>query len=101
MLQVLFRDYRQRKEYLPSLLNREAIPRTKRGSIKSTRTKTRKRTRSTRSTNIVTRIEAKIKTRRKRRIKVGIMILVATIQRSITRRSTFSDMTFVFSHLML
>jgi hypothetical protein len=66
------------------------VKKTKKRSIKSTKTETRTRTKigSIRSTNIVTRTEAKTKTRirRKRKIKAGIVIPVLITQRNIMIR---------------
>jgi hypothetical protein len=68
------------------------VKKTKKRSIKSTKTGTRTRTKigSIRSTNIVTRTEAKTKTRirRKRKIKIkaGIVIPVLITQRNIMIR---------------
>lgn len=59
---------------------------TKRRSIRSTKTGIRTRTGSIRSTNIVTRTEAKTKTRTKRKTKAGIVIPVLITQRNIMKR---------------
>jgi hypothetical protein len=78
--------YRQRKGFLLLLENLKVSPRTRRGSIKSTRTETERRIKNTRSTSTVTRIEVKIRTRRKRKTKVGIMILVLSPRINTMRR---------------
>lgn len=70
------------------LENQKVSPKTRRGSIKSTKTKIRRRIESIRSTSTVIRIEVRIKTktRIRRRIKAGIMIQVLIRQRNTTKR---------------
>lgn len=98
-------NYRQKRGFPPLVENRKMSPKTRRGSIRSTRTEIRKRTRSTRSVSVITRIGVKTKIRKRRRTKVGTMILVLTTQRSIMIRFAccylFSKMaiTISFSYL--
>lgn len=79
-------NYRQKRGFPPLVENRKMSPKTRRGSIRSTRTEIRKRTRSTRSVSVITRIGVKTKIRKRRRTKVGTMIPVLTTQRSIMIR---------------
>jgi len=74
-------------------------PRTRRGSIKSTKTEIRIRIRieSIKSTSTVIKTEVKIKTRRKRRIEAGIMILVLIPQRNTMKRLANSLITTLSS----
>lgn len=88
--------YRQKKEYLQFIQNQKASPRTRTGSIKSTRKKIRKKTESIRSTSTVTKIG--VKTKRRKRIKVDIMILVVITQRNIMRRSSCC-LEFLYSNM--
>lgn len=79
--------FSQRRGLLPLQRNQKAIPKTRRGSIKSTKIKIRRRIKSIRSTNTVIKIkiEVKIKTRR-RRIEVDIMIPVVITLRNTMKR---------------
>jgi len=78
---------RLKRVYRLFRVNQKVSPRTKRRSIKSTKTKTGTKTRNIRSTNIGIRIgvrtKIKTKTRIRKKIKVVIMIL---IQRNIMKR---------------
>lgn len=69
------------------LENQKAILKTRRRSIKNTKTGIKIRIRSIRSTNIVIKTEAKTKTRREKKKKVCIMIPVLNMQRNIMKRS--------------
>lgn len=79
--------FRQRRGLLQLQQNQKVSPKTRKGSIKSTKIKIRRRIRSIRSTNTVIKIkiEVKIKTRR-RRIEVDIMIPVVITLRNTMKR---------------
>jgi hypothetical protein len=67
--------------------------RTRRRSIKNTKTEIWVRIKSIKGTSTVIKNEVKIKTRRKRRIEVGIMILVLITQRNTMKRLATSLIT--------
>lgn len=80
--------FRQRRGLLQLQQNQKVSPKTRKGSIRSTKIKIRRRIRSIRSTNTVIKIkiEVKIKIRRRRRIGVDITILVVITLRNTMRR---------------
>jgi hypothetical protein len=98
---ICFTLFRRRRVPLRLQGDQKVSLRTRRGSIKSTKTEIRTRIRirikSIKSTSTVIKTEVKIKTRRKRRIEVGIMILVLITQRNTMKRLANSLITTLSS----
>ncbi|XP_059442434.1 mediator of RNA polymerase II transcription subunit 19a-like [Corylus avellana] len=77
---------------IPTVVGKSKVSsRTRRGSIKSTKTEIWIRIKSIKGTSTVIKSEVKIKTRRNRRIEVGIMILVLITQRNTMKKKMKHD----------